>query len=317
MAVFGAPVAHEDDPERAVRAALAIRDWAGEAMVAGDVVNTAARMQSAAPVNGVLVGETTERATRGAIDYAPGEPVAAKGKAQAVPACEALEARSHVAVEQVGGATLVGRQRELDALSAALEAARTRREPQLVTVVGVPGIGKSRLVAELFRLVGDHPDFHIWRHGRSLPYGESTPFAAFSDMVRAQAGVLDTDAADTAAAKLDEATQQLAPDDPQAGDAPEDAPRPRHGGRRGRRRHPSPELRRVAALGGGARRAEPRRARLRGHPLGRRRTTRLRRPPRRLGDGRSAARPRDGPTRAARPAPGVGRGQAERVDDLA
>ncbi|MGH3053726.1 MAG: adenylate/guanylate cyclase domain-containing protein, partial [Gaiellaceae bacterium] len=121
MALFGAPVAHEDDPERAVRAALAIRDWAreeddlqvriavntgealvllgarpagGEGMAAGDVVNTAARLQAAAPVNGILVGETTYRATRETIEYADHEPVAAKGKAEPVPVWEALEARS-------------------------------------------------------------------------------------------------------------------------------------------------------------------------------------------------------------------------------
>jgi class 3 adenylate cyclase len=111
VALFGAPVAHEDDPERAVRAALAIRDWvreeeklqlriavntgealialgarpeAGEGMASGDVVNTTARLQSAAPVNGILVGEATWRATRERIDYVEHEPVTAKGKADAI-----------------------------------------------------------------------------------------------------------------------------------------------------------------------------------------------------------------------------------------
>src|SRR6186997_3528456 len=137
MAVFGAPVAHEDDPERAVRAGLAIRDSIvedgrlqvrvavttgealvtlgaspaeGEGMVAGDVVNTAARLQSAAPVNGILVDETTQRATRGAIEYRQAEAVSAKGKAQPVPVWEATEARSRFGVDVVqSGAPLVGR----------------------------------------------------------------------------------------------------------------------------------------------------------------------------------------------------------------
>ena len=156
MAVFGAPIAHEDDAERAVRAALAIRDWIldeqaelqlrigvntgqalvslgarpeeGEGMVAGDVVNTAARLQSNAPVNGILVGETTWRATRDAIDYRPTEPVQAKGKAEPVEAWEAVEARARVGVDISGRVRtpLVGRRRELDTLLDAFERAQER-----------------------------------------------------------------------------------------------------------------------------------------------------------------------------------------------
>src|SRR5438067_1597502 len=152
MALFGAPVAHEDDPERAVRAALAIRDWAreegdvqvriavntgealinlsarpesGEGMAAGDVVNTTARLQSAAPVNGVLVGETTFRATDDVVEYEQRDPVEAKGKSEPIRVWEAAEPRARVGTEAVStGAPLVGRQRELDQLVGALDRAR-------------------------------------------------------------------------------------------------------------------------------------------------------------------------------------------------
>jgi class 3 adenylate cyclase/tetratricopeptide (TPR) repeat protein len=234
MAVFGAPVAYEDDPERAVRAALAIRDWIrdeagdlqvrvavntgealvalgsrpaeGEGIVSGDVVNTAARLQSAAPPDGVLVGETTYRATRAAIDYREHAPVLAKGKAEHVPAWEAVEARSRFGVDfrQIGGAPLVGRVEELDLLTRTLDRVRRENEPQLVTIVGVPGIGKSRLVYELFRHVDAAPELTSWRQGRSLPYGEGVAFWALSEMVKAQAGILETDDAETTGRKLTE-----------------------------------------------------------------------------------------------------------------
>jgi class 3 adenylate cyclase/tetratricopeptide (TPR) repeat protein len=223
MAVFGAPVAHEDDAERAVRAALAIRDWIldeqaelqlrigvntgqalvslgarpeeGEGMVAGDVVNTAARLQSHAPVDGILVGEATWRATRDAIDYRPAEPVQAKGKSEPVEAWEVLEARGRVGVDisKRVRAPLVGRRRELDSLLDALERARGSRSVQLVTLVGEPGIGKSRLVYELFEAVERDPELVFWRQGRSLPYGEGVSFWALGEMVKAHTGILETD----------------------------------------------------------------------------------------------------------------------------
>ena len=171
MALFGAPVAHEDDAERAVRAALTIRDGltaegrlnvrigvttgealvaldarpeAGEGMAAGDVVNTAARLQAAAPVDGILVDEATYRATSRRIEYREHEPVAVKGKAEPVPVRGAVAARSQfgVDVRQLGQAPLVGRLREIDLLAGALERVKSEREPQLVTLVGVPaGLG--------------------------------------------------------------------------------------------------------------------------------------------------------------------------------
>jgi class 3 adenylate cyclase/tetratricopeptide (TPR) repeat protein len=231
MALFGAPVAHEDDPERAVRASLAIRDWAlaedgvqvrvavttgealvrldarpeaGEGMASGDVVNTAARLQSAAPVNGVLADETTYRATRHVIEYGDAAPVEAKGKTEPIAVWEAAKALSRFGVDVAheARAELVGRDRELAVLRDAFDRARHERTPQLVTLVGVPGLGKSRLVFELQGVVDADPELITWRQGRCLAYGDGVTLWALGEIVKAQAGVLEQDSPEEVGAKL-------------------------------------------------------------------------------------------------------------------
>jgi class 3 adenylate cyclase/tetratricopeptide (TPR) repeat protein len=245
MALFGAPTAHEDDPERAVRAALSIRDWAreegglevrigittgealvflnasperGEGMASGDVVNTASRLQAGAPVNGVLVDETTHRATEQAIEYERADSVVAKGKADPVPVWEALDARARFGAEvAVPQTPLVGRERERELLAATLERVKNEGSVQLLTLVGVPGIGKSRLVAELFQIISDDPELVTWRQGRSLPYGDGVTYWALGEMVKNQAGILETDNADQAGRKLHEEVTRLFGDELEAG----------------------------------------------------------------------------------------------------
>jgi class 3 adenylate cyclase/tetratricopeptide (TPR) repeat protein len=230
VALFGAPTAHEDDPERAVRAALAIRDFGresglelrvgittgealvsldarpseGEGMASGDVVNTAARLQSAAPVNGVLVDETTYRATRLAIDYGAHDPLDAKGKSRPVEVREALQARSRPGVDVAHGARtgLVGREHELGVLLDALRRVLQARKSQLVTLVGVPGIGKSRLVYELSQSVESNPELITWRQGRCLAYGDGVTLWALGEIVKAQAGIHEQDRPEEASAKV-------------------------------------------------------------------------------------------------------------------
>jgi DNA-binding SARP family transcriptional activator/class 3 adenylate cyclase len=251
MAVFGVPVAHEDDPERAVRAGLAIRDAVaelnqppatstleaqlgvatGEALVvvdpatdAGDVgitsalIANAAHLRQAAAPGTVLVDEATFRATERAIEFGTAEPVQAKGKAGPVTVWRALGSRASLGVDvaQVPRTALVGRLRDLDLLRAALARARSDGILQVVTLVGMPGIGKGRLVLELLQQLEAEPDLTIWRQGRCLAYGQGVALWALGEIVKAQAGILESDPAEDAEAKLGRAVAELVADEREA-----------------------------------------------------------------------------------------------------
>jgi class 3 adenylate cyclase/tetratricopeptide (TPR) repeat protein len=232
VALFGIPRTRDDDPERAVRAALAVRDAlggestgavglrlqaavaTGEALVrpgggpgrrrvAGGPMGVVARLQELVPAGGVLVSEATRRATERAIAYGPARQ-APPGAREPLPAWPALAPRAGPASPSRRFPPLVARDGELEALRAAAGRAGNGGGPELVTVVGAAGIGKSRLLAELAdRLAaGEHGVTVAWRQGRALPYGDGPTFGALAEVVKAEAGILESDGAELAGARL-------------------------------------------------------------------------------------------------------------------
>jgi predicted ATPase len=167
-------------------------------MVAGDVVNTAARLQQAAPVNGVVVGDVTHAATQGAIEYAPAEPVVAKGKAE--PVRTWLAVRASPREDHDVSSTFVGRTRELTLLRDVWDRVAEQRTPHLVTVLGEAGLGKSRLATEFMAEASQLGGFTV--RGRTLPYRESSAYGAFASQLKQLCGIFESDTPDAALAKL-------------------------------------------------------------------------------------------------------------------
>jgi class 3 adenylate cyclase len=244
VALFGAPIAHEDDPERAVRAALAVReaiselneadDWLdlkirtgvntgealvvlgarvgeGEGMTAGDVMNTAARLQSNAPVDGIVVGEATYRATAHVIEYREATAIVAKGKAEPVPVWELVGAKAPPSARAVSRIPVVGRHSELGQLTSAWERVAGERRALLVTVVGEAGIGKSRLIAEF--LQGLEGKAAVYS-GRCLPYGEGITYWPVIEVLKGVAAIRHVDDVGATARKLGDLIESLPTDDP-------------------------------------------------------------------------------------------------------
>ena len=245
MAVWGAPVATENDAELAARAGLdlaaAVTDLGqeigapelraragvltgeaavtigaeGQGMVAGDLVNTASRIQSAAPPGAVFVGESTRRASDASIAYEDAGEHELKGKAEPVPLWRAVRVLSGVGGAQKSTgleAPFVGRDRELRLIKELFHASVEEHKAHLVNVTGAAGIGKSRLSWEFFKYMDGLVDSFRWHRGRCLSYGEGVSFWALAEMVRTRCSIVEGEEPASAAAKLRTAVEEAIPD---------------------------------------------------------------------------------------------------------
>ncbi|MGZ4340369.1 MAG: AAA family ATPase [Gaiellaceae bacterium] len=241
MAVWGTPVATEDDAERAVRTALdlvaavqalgqeagidglrvragvltgeaAVNTAAvGEGMVAGDLVNTASRVQSVAEPGSVFVGEATRRTTEGTVVYEPAGSFELKGKEGETPLWRALRVVSGRAgsLKSEGlEAPFVGRDRELRQIKDLFHVSAEEGRAQLVSVTGIAGIGKSRLAWEFYKYFDGIVETIYWHRGRCLAYGEGVTYWALADMVRWRCGIAEDDPQDEALRKLQAALEE-------------------------------------------------------------------------------------------------------------
>ncbi len=244
MAVWGTPVAHEDDAERAVRAAVDLLDAVsalhtpdgspvtarcavvtgeaavalaadGQGMVAGDLVNTASRLQSVAPPGSVLAGEATVRASESAIAYEPVGEQLLRGKQLPIAAWRAV--RVVAGRGGYGRSTrleppFVGRDDELRLLKEMLHATGRDRRARLVSVLGIAGIGKSRLAWELEKYIDGLVEPIYWHQGRSPAYGDGVAYWALGEMVRGRARIAESDSPSVARSRLAEMAAEYLPD---------------------------------------------------------------------------------------------------------
>ncbi len=241
MVAWGTPLAHEDDAERAVRAGLELVDAIpamdasiqvrvgvltgeaavtvgaqGQAMIAGDLVNTASRLQAAAPPGTVLVDEPTMRATSTAIAFEAAGDQVLKGKSVPVPAWRAVRViaeRRGRGRSEILEPPFVGRDEEFRLLKELLDTTGRERRSRLVSIAGIAGIGKTRLAREFLRYVDGLAEDVYWHEGRSPAYGEGVTFWALGEMVRRRAGLAEADDETTTRERIRSTVAEFIPDD--------------------------------------------------------------------------------------------------------